>query len=271
MSEVDQASFIKQLETIMIKEKIEDNIVIATLANGKTNPFTVEILKQIDEVVKKVNEDETLKGIVLTGEGRFFSSGFHLPMFLGFKNHDEAVDFFLHEEEVLINFLTCKKPVVSAINGHCAAAGLIFSMAADYRIAKFHEKIKIGMSEIKIGLALSIAQNEVMRFGLDTDKKYRDVMYFGKMMGVHQAKEMGIIDEVVNDDEELIRRAKEIVCLWIDTPNRPFINMKALLKKDTVERIRKNLAEGVWKEALHCFFKDDVRATLEFVQATMGG
>lgn len=255
----------------MIKEKIEDNIVIATLASGKTNPFTVETLKQIDAVVRKVNEEEALKGIVLTGEGRFFSSGFDLPMFLGFKNHTEAVDFFLMEEEVLINFLTCRKPVVSAINGHCAAAGLIFSMAADYRIAKFHEKIKIGMSEIKIGLALSIAQNEVMRFGLDTDKKFRDVMYFGKMMGVNQAKEMGIIDEVVKDDEELIKRAKEIVSLWIDTPNRPFITMKALLKKDTVERIRKNLSEGVWKEALHCFFKDDVRATLGFVQATMGG
>ncbi len=253
----------------MIKEKIEDNIVIATLANGKTNSITMETLTQIDEIVKRVNEDETLKGIVLTGEGRFFSSGFHLPMFLNFKNHDEAVDFFLKEEEILINFLTCDKPIVSAINGHCAAAGLIFSMAADYRIAKFHEKIKIGMSEIKIGLALSIAQNEVMRFGLDSDKKFRDVMYFGEMFGVNKAKEMEIVDEVVNDDEELIRRAKEIVALWIDTPNRPFIHMKSLLKKDTVESIRKGLAEGVWKDALHCFFQDDVRATLEFVQATM--
>jgi enoyl-CoA hydratase/carnithine racemase len=255
----------------MIKETVEDNIVIATLSGGKTNPFTVETLEQLDAVVKKVNADDSLKGIILTGEGRFFSSGFHLPMFLGFKDHEEAVNFFLMEEEVLINFLTCKKPVVSAINGHCAAAGLIFSMAADYRIAKFHEKIKIGMSEIKIGLSLSIAQNEVMRFGLDTDKKYRDVMYFGEMMGVNKALEKGIIDEVVSDDAALMKRAKEIVSLWIDTPNRPFINMKTLLKKDTVARIRNGLAEGLWKEEMHCFFRDDVRATLEFVQASMEG
>ncbi|MDJ0765025.1 MAG: enoyl-CoA hydratase/isomerase family protein [Myxococcota bacterium] len=255
----------------MIEERIEDNIVIATLNDGRTNAFTLETLTQIDDLVKRVNEDDALKGIVLTGNGRFFSSGFHLPMFLGFKDHAEAVDFFLKEEEILINFFTCKKPVVSAINGHCAAAGLIFSMAADYRIAKFHEKIKIGMSEIKIGLSLSIAQNEIVRFGLNSDKAYRDVMYFGEMMGVHKAKEMEIIDEVVNDDEALISRAKEIVGLWIDTPNRPFITMKGLLKQDTVERIHKGLADETWKDALHCFFREDVRATLQFVQASMNG
>lgn len=253
----------------MLKEKIEDNIVIAVLSNGKTNSVTFETLSQLDLIVKKVNEDESLKGIVLTGEGRFFSSGFHLPMFLGFKNHGEVVDFFLKEEEILINFFACKKPVVSAINGHCAAAGLILSMAADYRIAKYHPKIRLGMSEIKIGLALSIAQNEIMRFGLDTDKKFRDVMYFGEMFGVEKAKEMGMVDEIVNDDDELIRRAKEIVALWIDTPSRPFITMKKLLKKDTVDRIRERLKDPEWKEALHCFFREDVRATFEFVQASM--
>ena len=87
----------------MLKEKIEDNIVIAVLSNGKTNSVTFETLSQLDLIVKKVNEDESLKGIVLTGDGRFFSSGFHLPMFLGFKNHGEVVDFFLKEEEILIN------------------------------------------------------------------------------------------------------------------------------------------------------------------------
>ena len=47
------------------------------------------------------------------------------------------------EEKILIDLFTCKKPVIAAINGHCAAGGLIFSMASDYRIAKNHPKIKI--------------------------------------------------------------------------------------------------------------------------------
>jgi len=252
----------------MISHKIEDNIVIITLENGNTNSITLEVLMEIDSIVKKVNEDDALKGIIMTGKGRFFSSGFDLPMFLKLKDHDAVVEFFKKEEQIMLNYFTCQKPVVVAINGHAAAAGLIFSMASDYRIVKNHPKIKIGMSEIKIGLPLSVAQNEVMRFGLDTDKKFRDIMYFGEMYSVDKAKELGIIDEIVEEDN-LIKRAKEVVSLWIDTPNRPFIVMKYMLKKDAAEKIKRDLQDDIWKEQLKCFFKKEVRDTLTFVQASM--
>jgi len=252
----------------MLEEITEDDIKIVTLKNGKTNPFNKEMLLRLKEIIDEVNTTPTLKGIILTGAGRFFSSGFDLPIFINFKDLKEAIEFFEMEEEVLLALFTCEKPVVSAINGHCAAAGLIYSMAADYRIAKNHPKIKIGMSEIKIGLGLSIAQHEVMRFGLDSDLKFRDVMYFGEMVGVEKAKEMQLIDEVVEEDQ-LIDRAKQVVSGWIDTPNRPFIQMKRLLRLDTARRIQKKLQEENWQDGMNTFFKEDVRQTLEFVQASM--
>jgi enoyl-CoA hydratase/carnithine racemase len=252
----------------MFEEITDGDIKIVTLKNGKTNPFNKEMLLWLKEIIDEVNATPTLKGIILTGAGRFFSSGFDLPIFINFKDLKEAIEFFEMEEEVLLALFTCEKPVVSAINGHCAAAGLIYSMAADYRIAKNHPKIKIGMSEIKIGLGLSIAQHEVMRFGLDSDLKFRDVMYFGEMVGVEKAKEMQLIDEVVEEDQ-LIDRAKEVVSTWIDTPNRPFIQMKRLLRMDTARRIQKKLKEENWQDGMNTFFKEDVRQTLEFVQASM--
>ncbi len=252
----------------MFEEITEGDIKIVTLKNGKTNPFNKEMLLRLKEIIDEVNTTPTLKGIILTGAGRFFSSGFDLPIFINFKDLKEAIEFFEMEEEVLLALFTCEKPVVSAINGHCAAAGLIYSMAADYRIAKNHPKIKIGMSEIKIGLGLSIAQHEVMRFGLDSDLKFRDVMYFGEMVGVEKAKEMQLIDEVVEEDQ-LIDRAKQVITTWIDTPNRPFIQMKRLLRMDTARRIQKKLKEENWQDGMNTFFKEDVRQTLEFVQASM--
>lgn len=254
----------------MLTKVVEDGVVIVTLSNGKTNSITLETLNMLQDVVTEVNETKELKGIVLTGEGRFFSSGFDLPMFLGIKDHDGIVDFFAKEEEILTNFFTCDKPVVCAMNGHSAAMGIILSMASDYRIVKNHPKIKLGMSEIKIGLALSIAQSYVMRFGLDTDKKFRDVMYFGDMINPEKALETGMVDELVETDEELMKRAKEIVTSFIDTPGRPFINLKKLLRQDVADSIRKRLAEDNWQEPLKCFFDPEVRGTLEFVQAAMG-
>jgi enoyl-CoA hydratase/carnithine racemase len=253
----------------MLKKEIQDGIVIARLTDGKTNAITLETLKQLKKIVTEVNENDDLKGIILSGEGRFFSSGFSLPLFLGFETPEEVVSFFTEQEEILVEFFTCKKPVVSAINGHCAAMGLILAMASDYRIVKNHPKIKLGMSEIKIGLGLSIAQSAVLRFGLDSDKRFRDVMYFGNMVDVTTAKQMELVDETV-EEENLIPRAKQIISLWIDTPNRPFIQIKQALKADTAKQIQKTLGEEDWQERMvQTLLSKDVKATLEFVQAGM--
>lgn len=252
----------------MLQQRIEDDVMIVTLENGKTNSVTKKTLTMLQGIVGEVNETETLKGIVLTGQGRFFTSGFDLPTFLGFKDQDEAVSFIGYADEVLLALFTCSKPVVCAMNGHSAAMGLIMAMASDYRIVKNHPKIKLGMSEIKIGVPLSVAQSSVMRFGLDSDRTFRDVMYFGEMMDVTKAASMGIVDEVV-EEEVLMSRAKEIVSLWIDTPDRPFIPLKKRLKEGVVKEIRQTTEEGKWKDALGCFFKEEVRQVLEFVQSTM--
>ncbi len=252
----------------MLEPYMEDDIQIVKLNKPKTNPINLEMLEQLNDIIQAVNSNPSPKGLILTGEGRFFSSGFDLPIFINFKDLEEAMAFFTFEEDVLLSLFTCSKPVVSAINGHAAAAGLIYSMAADYRIVKDHPKIKIGMSEIKIGLPLTIAQHEVMRFGFDGNLKFRDVMFSGQMVDVYKAREMALVDEVV-PEADLIERAKQIVSQCIDTPNRPFMRMKELLKMDTARRIRRKLQEENWQEGLNCFFSEEVRQTLEFVQASM--
>jgi len=253
----------------MLNVRNEEGIIIAEFEHGKGNSITLETLRKLREVVNNANEDYAVKGIVLTGAGKTFSSGFDLKMFLGFKDVDEVAAFLSEEDEILTELFMCKKPVVSAINGHAVAGGLIFSMATDYRIAKNHPKISLGMSEIKIGLPLSLAQAEVMRFGFDSDRKYRDVMYFGKMFTVEQARDFGIVDEIV-EEAELIPRAKKIVTKWIDNPGRAFTKLKEGLKKPAADRIRSRLATEDWKPTLRCFFEKDVRGALEFVLAAMG-
>jgi enoyl-CoA hydratase len=94
-------------------------------------------------------------------------------------------------------------------------------------------------------------------------------MYFGDMVDVTRAKEMEIVDEVV-EAENLISRAKEIISLWIDTPNRPFIQIKQSLKADAAEQINRSLKEKNWQDTMaQTLLSQDVKATLAFVQAAM--
>ncbi|MCP4135185.1 MAG: enoyl-CoA hydratase/isomerase family protein [bacterium] len=252
----------------MIKEHIDDNILIATFANGKFNAITFEMLLQIREIVKKVNEDDSIKGMILTGEGKVFSSGFDLPTFLKFKDLDEVVEFFKDAEDIFMEFFMCKKPVVSAMNGATMAGGLILAMASDYRVCKNHPKIQLSMSEIKIGLGLSVVQSGIMRFGLDSNKKFREIMYFGERYSVDQALEIGLVDELAEEDQ-LIPRAKEIVSTWIDNPGRAFITLKQSLRKPTLDQMKHYLEVEDWREGLSCMFDPQTRATMEVVAKMM--
>ena len=253
----------------MLEKEIQDNIVIACLTGGATNSITIDTLRQLKAIVDEVNENDDLKGIILTGQGRFFSSGFSLPIFIDFEKPEDVISFFEEEENILLDYFICKKPVICALNGHAAAMGLILAMASDYRIVKNHPKIKLGMSEIKIGLSLTIAQSSIVRFGLDSDRCYQNIMYFGEMVGVDTALEMKMVDEVV-DEKDLIDRAKEIICLWIDTPNRPFVQIKKNLKAETVKKISHALKTENWQDPLaQTLLNKEVKATLSFVQAAM--
>jgi len=201
----------------MVKQIIEDNILIAKMDNPPTNSITFETLNLVREAIKKVNEDDSLKGLIFTGEGRFFSSGFDLPTFLAFKGREDILNFFNVEEEMLYEIFTCSKPVIAALNGHCTAGGFIMAMGCDYRFAVDHPKPKMGMTEIKIGLGLTIAEMELVRSGLNSDRDLRDVMYNGDRFSFQEGLAKGYIDELAEADK-LIEKAKEKICYWIDQP-----------------------------------------------------
>lgn len=245
-----------------MQERIEDDVIIATFDHGKTNSITEETIHAIASIVERANTNDEIKGIILTGAGKTFSSGFDLPMFLGFKDLDAVVTFFKKVEDVYIELFMCPKPVVAALNGAAVAGGLITAMAADYRIIKNHPKIKVGMNEIKIGLGLSIVQTEIMRFGFDSDKKFRDIMYWGELFDVERAKEQGIVDEIVEEDR-LIPRAKEVISSWIDNPGRAFTLLKTSLRKPYADRMRRRLRDEDWASGFNCMFDKGTRALLE--------
>lgn len=248
---------------------IEDNIVIFKFNNPKVNSITTATLHGLNEVLDRLNNEEALKGLIITGEGRYLSGGFDLGTFTSFKDGDEIIKWFELEEDVMYKLFTCSKPVVAAVNGHATAAGMIVSMASDYVIAVNHPKIKLGMTEIKIGLALTPAEMEIMRFGLDTNKNMKEVVFKGELFGVEQALEWGIFDELVDTPEELMEKAKAKVVALIDTPGRPFIMLKAFQKKHAADNIQKGLKEYSWDALVKTFTDESILGTLRMVLAAI--
>ncbi len=255
----------------MVKHIIEDNILIAQYANAPTYSMNFESLVSIRDAVKKVREDDSLKGLIFTGEGKFFCSGFDLPTFLAFKGREDVLNFFNVEEEMLYEIFTCPKPVIAAINGHCTAGGFIVAMGCDYRIATDNQKAKMGMTEIKIGMSLTIAEMELVRSGCNSERTVRNVMYNGEMYRFDAAKEIGIVDEIV-PEAELIAAAKKKICAWWDQPGHAFSNIKYCLRYPISSQMRHRLDNENWQDGLcNVLTSPQTRGVIEMVQKMMTG
>jgi len=250
------------------ESRIEDGIIVFTFNNPKVNAITTETLKAIDEAVDKLNADEALKGMVLTGTGRFFCGGFDLNIFTTFASGAEVIKWFKYEEEVLLKLFTCTKPVVSAVNGGATAAGMIVSMASDYNIVINNPKVKVGMTEIKLGMSLSPAMGNIMRFGLDTDRNFRDIIMKGELVDPMFCVDRGIFDELA-EAEELIDKAKAKICALYDTLGHPFIQLKSLQKRQMSALIRKELDEYNWNLMADTFMDEKINKFLKKVLASI--
>jgi enoyl-CoA hydratase/carnithine racemase len=250
--------------------RIEDGIIIFTIDNGKINAINLEILKALEDAVGRINAQKELKGLVITGKDRYFSGGFDLNTFTSFASGQAIIDWFKAEEEILYKLFTCAKPVVAAVNGHATAAGMIISMACDYRLVVNHPKIKLGMTEIKLGLALSPAEAGIMKFGLDTDKKYRDVILGGELFDPATAVQREIYDELVDDPDELLNKAKAKVSAYIDQPGRSFIGLKTMEKKEAAANIRKEIDTFDWNILIDLFTSQELLNTLHFAKKALG-
>lgn len=255
----------------MLDIMIEDGIYIAKFSAPPVNAISMETMEELRDVMKQASGSSQIKGIILTGEGKFFSSGFHLPTFLGFHTREDILAFFNVEEEMLYEIFTFPKPMVAAINGHMAAGGMISAMGCDYRIVKNHPKIRIGMSEIKIGLGLTIAEMELMRFGLDSNRLLSRVMFFGEMVDVNTALQRMLVDEVV-EEAELIPRARAVICEWWDKPGKAFLELKRGVRGPAAASLRTMLDTIDWQTPLvDCLLKPETRSALDFANKMMGG
>lgn len=250
------------------QSKTEDGIIVFTFDNPKVNAITTETLKGLEEAVEKLNADEALKGMVLTGTDRFFSGGFDLNTFTTFASGDEVTQWFKYEEEVLLKLFSCTKPVVSAINGGATAAGMIVAMASDYNIVVNNPKVKIGMTEIKLGMSLSPAMGNIMRFGLDSDRNYRDIIMKGELVDPMFCVERGIFDELA-EAEELVAKAKAKVCALYDTPGHPFVHLKSLQKRQMAALIRSELDGYDWNIMANTFMDEKINKILKKVLASI--
>jgi 2-(1,2-epoxy-1,2-dihydrophenyl)acetyl-CoA isomerase len=179
----------------------------------KMNAFTRALHGELREALKQARDPE-VRAVVITGAGRAFCAGQDLTEFSETGDIGDALRGTYHPNILAIRAL--EKPVIAAVNGACAGAGLSLACACDIRIAADNAAFVPGF--IGIGLIPDAGGSYFIHRLLGASRSF-EWMTSNRRLTAAEAHAWGLVSEVVEADA-LPARAAELAAFYADLPTK---------------------------------------------------
>ncbi len=205
-------------------------IATIVLHRGKVNALNSAVIEELSTAFRTLQNDAEAGAVVLTGRGKFFSFGFDIPEFLSYTR-EEFTRFLTSFTTLYRDLFIYPKPLVAALNGHAIAGGCMITLACD-RAIMVEGSAKISLNEIGFGASVFAGSTEMLRFR--TGSRASDILYSAAMYSPAEAREIGLVAEVVAPDA-LLERAREIAGEMASKRPAAFASIKSLLRKPVAD------------------------------------
>ncbi len=166
-------------------------VVLMTIDNPPVNPLSSGVRQGLYEGIEKAQQDDSVRAIVVTGKGRAFIAGADISEF-GQAGQEGAS---LHQ--VMKMMEASPKPLVAALNGTAFGGGLEVALCCDFRVAS--SKAQVGLPEVKLGLLPGAGGTQRLPRLIGAEKAM-NFMLTGQGVPAAKAKDLGIVDELVEPD-----------------------------------------------------------------------
>ena len=176
----------------------------------KLNAMNMDVAKELIKIFETLGKDEDVKVIVLTGEGdKAFSAGADIE-YMSKISPNESEEYAKLGQLVTSTVENVKQPTIAAVNGFALGGGCELAMSCDIRIAA--NTAKMGQPEVTIGIPPGWGGTQrLMRIvGI---AKAKELVYTGKMIKADEAREIGLVNQVVELStlmDETMKMAKAI-------------------------------------------------------------
>ena len=160
----------------------------------------------MDNLLEKLREAYG-EPVLLSGKADAFCAGLDLKEVASLDA--SGMEAFLRKLEALVEALyTYPGPTVALVNGHAIAGGCILALCCDHQVAADNPKIKIGVTELSLGLqfppvSLSVVRERVPKRHLN------EVVLGSRLHDPQSALHLGLIDEVAADAPRVARARLE--------------------------------------------------------------
>ena len=235
-----------------------DGISRVVIRRGKVNAFNDAVIDEMSRAFAELALDPSVRSIILTGTGKFFSFGFDIPQFLGY-DRERFTRYLTNFTRLYREIFLHPKPVVAMLNGHTIAGACMIAVSCDYRIM-VPGKARISLNEINFGSSVFAGSVEMLRL-LVGPRMAENVLYSGAMYSAEEAQRMGLVDRVVTEDDlesEAVTIAREFAARDPDA----FRSIKGLLRRAVAERMEKTERDSI-EEFVRIWYSEKTWARLQ--------
>lgn len=194
-----------------IQFEAQDGVGILTFNRPKAlNALNPATLEEVNDVIDRVRNDESMRVLVLTGAGdKAFVAGADISEFPK-MNPLQARLFAERGQEIFFKLENLPKPVIACVNGFALGGGCELAMSCDFIYAS--EKAKFGQPEINLGIIPGFGGTQRLS-RLIGRAKAKELCMTAEMIDAQLAKELGLAAKVFAADqlmEETLKVARQL-------------------------------------------------------------
>lgn len=231
-------------------------------------------LHELSEIAANAVSDNAVRSILISGEGRGFCAGADLKFLLekAMGGIDRPIDALfregaMHLHAAVADFRRTPKPIVTAVNGPAAGAGVGLALAGDIVWAAKDATFTLAYTRIGLAPDGSTTYSVTRLVG---EKKALELFLTGETIGSEEALRLGLVTKIFPSQEELLSAARALAEKLAAGPTVAYGLAKGLV----VEALREGLETQLEKErqaiAKACTTEDFMEGVSAFLQKRPG-
>ena len=228
----------------------------------KRNAISTQMIAELQTALDAIEKTQT-RVVILTATGKAFCAGIDLELLQSVACQSPAEN--QEDSKRIANMFrkiwSFSRPLIAAVNGHALAGGCGIATLCDFTLAV--PEAKFGYTEVRIGFLPAIVSVFLTRqIG---EKRARDLLLSGRLIEAAEAKEMGLVNEIVSP-ANLMDRARELAETILAASPSSVTRAKHLLVSSEIASVDHDLARAVLESArVRCTpdVKEGIAAFLE--------
>lgn len=207
----------------VIVERPQAGVTVVRLNRPEArNALSQSVRQRLAEHMHALGREENTRCIVLTGGDKVFAAGADIRALVDATPIDILL---LNNQRMWQAIASCPKPVIAAVNGFALGGGCELAMHADIIVAG--EGAKFGQPEIRVGIIPGAGGTQRLARAVGKFKALK-MLLTGEAVSAREACDMGLVSEVVADDQ-VQARALELAALIATMPPLAAAQIKEVL------------------------------------------